>query len=310
MSKGQMGNSSSDEESSTDCVESSTNYDRSLVDCIFTSDVEGTKRALLYQFSILRTIKDRNLLHQAVKLGNREIITLLLDVIGRDSNGDAFEIINSKDEKGLSITECAPTADIALLLVCDKYFYIFCRVEYKFKLGEITDIKSLIDNSTDLPIDIPLLAKLMCQDIMPLFSTILESKAFDINGTVENNKTLLHMACEKDKFAFVTILLHRKDINVNTQSANGMAPLHFAVTFSSIQCCKMLLEHPNINVNITDKDGMTPFELISSCRKRLDIYKLFIKYGFPIDTLPPRVREELEPFVNLNKYYQSLQIQH
>jgi len=74
-----------------------------------------------------------------------------------------------------------------------------------------------------------------------------------INETNDDQKTILHLACEKGNYQLVDYILYRSP-NVNAQDTRGWTPLHYAISSGNTKIVKLLKRH-KANPSIKNKGG-------------------------------------------------------
>lgn len=99
----------------------------------------------------------------------------------------------------------------------------------------------------------------------------------DVNATIHNGGTALHIACHEGYSSCVTLLLDHSNISVNQPADDGLTPLLLACRNGHADCVKLLLAHKDIKNNqSTTTNGVTP--LFIACQEnRADCVKLLLE---------------------------------
>jgi len=294
-----------------------TEAGKSLMDCINDNDIKSFKMQFKHHYGSLSAM----MLFKMVELDRKEMVIYIFHTKFNDPMWKG--LLSCTDENGLTVTESAKTKDMAWIL------FKFCDENAKFRLGNIIDICSLLENSTNDELLFHFKLNLLCNNLKRC-GLILKSQNFNVNHAMKDGKTALHFACKHRKSEIVEMLINsQKNVDVNIKDKNGNTPLHLAVKSRNTRCTALLLDHPQIDVKIKSKHDYTPFELINSDGEELyssdeeelyisdeeelyisekeELYKVFIRRGFPIECIPPKYKEKLNHDISLFKYYSKLQ---
>lgn len=79
----------------------------------------------------------------------------------------------------------------------------------------------------------------------------------DVNTTISNGGTALHVACHEGHSLCVELLLANEKINVNQATHEGLTPLLLACYHGRTDCVQLLLNPPNIMVNLVEPINQT-----------------------------------------------------
>gem|GEM_PF-4737666 len=116
-------------------------------------------------------------------------------------------------------------------------------------------------------------------DHRALENFLLNNPDADVNTTISNGGTALHLACHEGHSRCVELLLAHEKIKINQVTPEGLTPLLLACFNGHADCVKLLLAHKDVDSNqCTATDGATP--LFIACQKNhIDCVKLLLEHN-------------------------------
>ncbi|MBP6870322.1 ankyrin repeat domain-containing protein [Candidatus Babeliales bacterium] len=208
-------------------------------------------------------VDHKNALHSACKVGNLEIVKMLLQVGNVD--------INCYGEGG------------------------FTPLQYAALFGYEDIVKELLQQKN---IDIHIIDGDGCQPLYvaacggyhKIVKMLLDAGA-DVNHADLRGAVALHTACGHADFKVVEVLLQSPEIDVNAIDLKGMCSLHWVAMHGYKDVLQLLLKNPNIDLNIQDYQKFTPLHYAIANYRR-DIVHLLLQYKAHCDS---KLRDELTP---------------
>lgn len=127
--------------------------------------------------------------------------------------------------------------------------------------------------------DIPLLHSALLQQ-KPNEVERLIAEGADVNATIENGYTPLHLAAGRRDAPLIEVLL-KHGANVNAADQRGATPLHSAVLAGDTTVVRMLLNH-GADINATTEVGHTPLRGAVSA-EQWSIARILIEEGADVN---------------------------
>ncbi|MBD0391455.1 ankyrin repeat domain-containing protein [Wolbachia endosymbiont of Pentalonia nigronervosa] len=115
-----------------------------------------------------------------------------------------------------------------------------------------------------------------------VIDSILRAGEIQINARDKDDKTLLHLAAEKDTIGAVKVLID-KGADLNARDQDGKTPLHLAAERNKIGAVKILIEE-EADLNARDKNGRTPLHFAAS-NGNADIVEILMDKGDYINVI-------------------------
>lgn len=118
-----------------------------------------------------------------------------------------------------------------------------------------------------------------------IVTTLLACPEIQIDATMPNGDTPLHVAALHNNHQVIKLLLDQKlllarnSIQVNQPNKNGKTPLHCAVHNKAIESVKLLLTHDYIDVNAKDVEKYTPLHEAVALKDNEAIVNLLLAHG-------------------------------
>ena len=190
-----------------------------------------------------RTKKFRTPLHFAAIEGNVSAIQILIKMGGE---------VNAIDYKGLTPMHCAQ--------ICGEFRALNELKAHGGKCQKITDSETKVGLRRDIGCPPQVESELTIVDALKQ----LHNSGGKLNTTVNNGKTLLHIASIRGMPKLIKFL-HERGLDVNAKDNDDWAPLHFAAASGHIEAIKILIEL-GADVNSISDCG-TPAQCATMCKQ-------------------------------------------
>jgi hypothetical protein len=118
------------------------------------------------------------------------------------------------------------------------------------------------------------------RDLITLESLLNTATQDEVNATVKNGVTPLHIASAADFYAAAKLLIEH-GAAVNARTASGFTPLHWAASKNAVDSIEILLAN-GADVNAKAKSGITPLHWAAS-KDATDAAKLLLEAGADIN---------------------------
>jgi len=253
------------------------------------------------ELSIINAITtfDENALLLAVKSGNLDIVTQLLNIEGID--------VTVKDKDGKTalmsaaffghaeiveklFTYCKDVNHINAVDNTGKTALMYAAIGSKFSIiKKMMTLANIDATAVDQQRKNALLhlfnndASLNSPQQIEAFRALVDQGGININAIYARERTALHMAIDpKISNHFLEILLSFADVNVNAVDKKGNAALHLA-SEERVDFTRLLLNHPGININICNHKGRTPLYQAAYCGNPEVVKKLLTRRDININ---------------------------
>ncbi|VVC31092.1 Ankyrin repeat-containing domain,Ankyrin repeat [Cinara cedri] len=115
-----------------------------------------------------------------------------------------------------------------------------------------------------------------------VIDSILRAGEIQINARDKDDKTLLHLASEKDTVGAIKVLID-KGADLNARDKDGKTPLHLAAERNKIDAVKILMDE-EADLNARDKNGRTPLHFAAG-NGNADIVEILMDKGDYINVI-------------------------
>ncbi len=201
-------------------------------------------------------------LHYAIKMGNTEVVRLLLSY--KEININIKPEYNGKSPLHYAI-ETGNIEIINLLLshkeinINEKDKYRETTLNYAIKSGNLNIFNIVIKNKKiDMKtnLDENSIRYAIESGNLEIFKALLSYKEIDANSILKEN--LLHHAARVGNLEMLKILLSFKGTDINSENSDKETLLHCAVKSESLEIVKLLLSNEKIDVNIKNNRNKAP----------------------------------------------------
>ncbi len=153
--------------------------------------------------------------------------------------------------------------------------------EYACRSGNWQALALILKIKADHGASIPLDKRLLLITLQKRNSKCLELLCMagaNVNATLSDGSTLLHMVAFCGDTDSLKVLLKTPGVNVSAPEDDGFTPLHWAATNGNpchTDCLKLLIAHPGVDINAKDVYGLTPLHW-AAAKGNTDSLKLLL----------------------------------
>jgi ankyrin repeat protein len=229
------------------------------------NDIDAIKIALANAPVLTITDKlGRNLIHEAVYGGNKEVVRFLLEKLQKQHPDKVQSMIN-QSEGSLGRTPLIyalrnRNIELAKLLI-----------NYGAKPTE----EDMVDG----------LSFAVKDGQLPLLKYVVEEIIADQRLPIIRGENLLHVAAKFDFYDIIEYLTKHQQVNIQALNEEGRSALHYAALYDNKNSLIALIEK-GLDINAPDKQGKTPLHLAAEKINRDAVFTLL---GYHADfTLPDK----------------------
>ncbi|KAK4170814.1 ankyrin repeat-containing domain protein [Triangularia setosa] len=230
--------------------------------------------------------KDYTPLHVACRIGNKNLVQLLLDHgadlsvtdIDNDTARDCaldnghheivqilddtlFRTLGSLDRAAWLGDETALNLQLQDEACPHTQAELSCAMSYACERGHVKVVQTLLEHEAKPTADgiyhakegesaSKLLWPASWRGNEPMVRLLLERPGIDINSKNPNGRTAISLAAQKGHHAIVKALLRRPEVDVNSQDKNEDAPIVWAAYYGHTEAVSALIAHPKVDVNL------------------------------------------------------------